>query len=234
LLKAKQDERDCGRREHDPEKVNPDAGLARDRRQAITQDQDDDRQEDDQPIRVAPAQGRGEEAGDDEGDRAGDRGDARQHTQRPFLLSAVVVRGDQHHQRRHSRGGGNSRDRLSSVHGARVGAGRHQTHRHTVRDDAYLEQATLAHEFADLRAKHDERGDEHRVEEERGCRGGRRRAQVFRERPERNGQGADVNGHLKLSEDDDDQWQPGRPDSALVSKGGVGSQIWWCCQVIHF
>src|SRR5215472_12007518 len=117
-----------------PEKINTDAGLARDRRQAETQDEDDDRQDDDQPVRVAPAQGRREEAGDDEGDSAGDRGDTGQHAQRRCLLPAVVVRGDQHHQRRNERGGGNSRDRLGNVHHARVGAGRHQTHRDAVRD----------------------------------------------------------------------------------------------------
>src|SRR5262249_55066244 len=75
-------------------------------RGAIAREENDARQQHDQPIRIAPAQRSGEEPGDDEGERAGDRRDARQHPQRRFLLPAVVVRGDQHHERRYAGAGG--------------------------------------------------------------------------------------------------------------------------------
>jgi len=112
VAEAEQDERDRGRGEQHPDNVDPDARLARDGREAKAQDKDHHGQHDEQPVRVPPAQGRGEEAGDEEGDRARDRRDTGQHAKRRFLLPAVVVLGDEHDEARHAGGGGNSCDDL--------------------------------------------------------------------------------------------------------------------------
>src|SRR5262249_46745840 len=78
VVEPKKKARVRGRQDDAPKKITPKPAWARDPPQEKTKNHEEARQQNDQPVRVAPAQGRGEEAGDDKGDRAGDRGDARQ------------------------------------------------------------------------------------------------------------------------------------------------------------
>jgi hypothetical protein len=96
-------------------------------------------------------------------------------------------------------------------------------------NNADLEDPTLACELADLRSQHHERGDEQRVDEQRRRGRRRRRVQVFGHRPERHRQDGDVDRHLQLCEDDDDQRQPGRLHlasfGASVATRGIGRRV---------
>ncbi len=209
IVEAETDQDDRCRSQHDADEIDLHFGAAPIRLEPEAQQKHDRGHHDQNSEGRAPADIGAEHATDHEGQNARAGARRAQRAQRRGLLLALVILGDQRHQRRHDHGAGRAAEGLSRDHHVRSRAEGHQHLRAAEHDHRHAEYVDRAITLGQLRAEHDEAGHQHRIGDDPGRDRRRRHVEALDHAAHRDRQRGHVEGHDHLAECDGDHRHPG-------------------------